>query len=76
MSRGVVVMPTAETVQRFGGALEPLRAAGKLRAFHFQFPPWFVASDRNRAYLDQVRQMFPDDLLAVEFRHHSWLLPA
>jgi uncharacterized protein YecE (DUF72 family) len=73
--RGGVVMPTPEIVQRFSGALEPVREAGKLRALHFQFPPWFVANDRHRDYLGQVRQMFPDDLLAVEFRHRSWLMP-
>ncbi len=73
--RGAVVMPTAEIVQRFSGAVEPLRQARKLRALHFQFPPWFSAHDRNRAYLGQVREMFPDDPLAIEFRHESWLTP-
>ncbi len=71
--QGQAVLPTREIVERFSGAVEPLREAGKLRALHFQFPPWFVATDRNRAYLSQVRERFPDDLLAVEFRHRSWL---
>jgi len=74
-AQGQTVLPTPEIVERFTGALAPLREAGKLRALHFQFPPWFVATDRNRAYLSQVRAMFPDDLLAVEFRHRSWLAP-
>jgi uncharacterized protein YecE (DUF72 family) len=73
--QGSVIKPTAEIAQRFSGALEPLRKAGKLRAVHFQFPPWFFANDQHRDYLGQVRQMFPDDLLSVEFRHQSWLLP-
>jgi uncharacterized protein YecE (DUF72 family) len=73
--QGHPVMPTQETVVRFSSAVEPLRAAGKLRALHFQFPPWFVATDHHRDYLAQVREMFPDDLLAVEFRHRSWLAP-
>lgn len=73
--RGSVIMPTAEIVRRFSGAVAPLRDAGKLRALHFQFPPWFFANDRNREYLGQVREMFPDDLLSIEFRHQSWLLP-
>ena len=72
---GQMILPTQETVERFRGAVEPLRAASKLRALHFQFPPWFVATDRQRDYLAQVRAMFPDDLLAVEFRHRSWLAP-
>ncbi len=74
-AQGQTVPPTREMVERFSGSIEPLRAAGKLRALHFQFPPWFVASDRNRTYLSRVREMFPDDLLAVEFRHRSWLTP-
>lgn len=74
-NQGQVAMPTPEIVGRFSDAIAPLRAAGKLRALHFQFPPWFVATDDNRAYLSHVREMFPDDLLAVEFRHRSWLAP-
>jgi len=74
-NQGQTVLPTREIVERFSGAVEPLRAAGKLRALHFQFPPWFVSTDHNRAYLSQVREMFPDDLLAIEFRHRSWLAP-
>ena len=74
-NQGQMVLPTREIVERFSSAVEPLRAAAKLRALHFQFPPWFVATDHNRAYLSQVREMFPDDLLAVEFRHRSWLTP-
>jgi len=74
-AQGKPVPPSREIVERFSGAVEPLREAGKLRALHFQFPPWFVASDRHRAYLRQVREMFPDDLLAIEFRHRSWLGP-
>lgn len=73
--RGGVVMPTPEITQRFTGALAPIRAAGKLRALHFQFPPWFIANDRHRDYLGRVREMFPDDVLSIEFRHQSWLLP-
>lgn len=72
-AQGQTVPPTREIVERFSGAVEPLRAAGKLRALLFQFPPWFIATERNRDYLAQVREMFPDDLLAVEFRHRSWL---
>ena len=74
-AQGQMVPPTRDIVERFSGAVEPLRAAGKLRALHFQFPPWFVATDRSRSYLSQVREMFPADLLAVEFRHRSWLVP-
>ena len=76
-AQGQCRLPTAEIVAAFSGALEPLREAGKLRALHFQFPPWFVANDRqSRLSRARCAQMFPDDLLAVEFRHHSWLVAA
>ncbi len=65
--------PTDEDFRLFKESIQPLKAAGKLRAVHFQFPPWFTATDRNRQYLEVVREYFPDDLLAVEFRHKSWL---
>jgi uncharacterized protein YecE (DUF72 family) len=33
--------------EAFGASLQPLREAGKLDALAFQFPPWYVHSDRN-----------------------------
>lgn len=57
-------------------ALQPLRAAGKLGALHFQFPPWFVCSAQARDHLDEVRARLTDHLVAVEFRHQSWFQPA
>ncbi len=68
-----VIVPQADTFEYFGASLQPLREAGKLRAIHFQFPPWFTATAENREYLETVRAFFPGDLLAVEFRHRSWL---
>jgi uncharacterized protein YecE (DUF72 family) len=65
--------PTDEDFRLFKESIQPLKDAGKLRAVHFQFPPWFKASDRNKQYLDVVREYLPDDLVAVEFRHKSWL---
>ncbi len=64
--------PTSEIHAQFGASVQPLRDAGKLGALHFQFPPWFTASDANRAYLVSLRGLYPDDLLSVEFRHRSW----
>ncbi|MFO7171394.1 MAG: DUF72 domain-containing protein [Bacillota bacterium] len=62
----------AEVFRRFADAIVPLREAGKLGAIHFQFPPWFVRSPENIRYLAYCREAFPDDLVAVEFRHRSW----
>lgn len=67
--------PEAKTFEVFHQAIQPLRDAGKLRAVHFQFPPWFVESERNREYILTARALFPEDTFAVEFRHRSWFAP-
>lgn len=61
-----------EVFKRFDHAVEPLKEAGKLRALHFQFPPWFVARPEHVEWLHFCRDFFPRDLLAIEFRHRSW----
>jgi uncharacterized protein YecE (DUF72 family) len=58
--------------ERFRSALEPLRAAGKLGAIVFQFPPWFtVGSDQREHVLDCARHL-QSDAIAVEFRNRTW----
>jgi uncharacterized protein YecE (DUF72 family) len=59
--------------EMFRHALDPLRDAAKLGCILFQFPPWFVASEAHEAYIDFCRAQLPDDRLAIEFRHTSWL---
>ena len=71
--RGRVETPRAETFEKFSYSLEPMRACGKLRAVLFQFPPWFRRSPENMEYIVTCKEMLPDDLLTVEFRHRSWL---
>jgi uncharacterized protein YecE (DUF72 family) len=71
--RGAPLTPNAETFQKFGDMLQPLRAAGKLGAVLFQFPPWFQASEEREDYLSGLPEMLPSDTLVVEFRHRSWL---
>jgi uncharacterized protein YecE (DUF72 family) len=71
--RGRVETPRAETFEKFSYSVQPMRECGKLRAVQFQFPPWFRLSDPSFEYIETVREFFPDDLLAVEFRHRSWL---
>ncbi len=73
---GRTIPPTPEVAARFRDALGPLRDAGKLRAVHLQFPPWFTATEAHRDHLRRVRDLLPDDLLSAEFRHRSWLAPA
>ncbi|MGI6368393.1 MAG: DUF72 domain-containing protein [Anaerolineae bacterium] len=67
--------PQAETHAAFSASVQPLRDADKLGALHFQFPPWFVWTGQNLAYLRSLRDLYPDDLLSVEFRHSSWYGP-
>lgn len=63
-----------EVWERFLGALEPLRAAGKLGAILLQFPPWFTISRPNKKYiLSCVERLAPRYQACVEFRHRSWL---
>jgi uncharacterized protein YecE (DUF72 family) len=70
---GAPITPSAETFEKFGAMLRPLRAAHKLGAVLFQFPPWFRASENNEEYLTGLPGMLPDVTLVVEFRHRSWL---
>lgn len=61
--------------QQFSGALDPLRATGKLGLILMQFPPYFVANESNRKYLAESLSLLAPDRAAVEFRHVSWLDP-
>ena len=58
--------------QMFGSALAPLQQAGKLGYILFQFPPWFVCSPENRAYILECQERLADYRLAIQFRHVSW----
>jgi uncharacterized protein YecE (DUF72 family) len=64
--------PNEDVHAQFSTSVQPLRDAGKLEALHFQFPPWFVFGERNVSYLSALRGLYPEDGLAVEFRHRSW----
>jgi uncharacterized protein YecE (DUF72 family) len=54
-------------------ALAPLADAGKLGAVLFQFPPWFVSSAANAAYVRELPRRLPGWTLAVEFRGGGWM---
>ncbi|MEZ5125609.1 MAG: DUF72 domain-containing protein [Thermoleophilia bacterium] len=56
-------------------ALAPLAAAGKLGAVLFQFPPWFVRSRANAAYVSGLPGRLPGWKLAIEFRGGGWMEP-
>lgn len=61
-----------EVFKRFAMSVEPLREAGKLKALHFQFPPWFTCTNESKEWVHFCRDFFAGDLVAVEFRHNSW----
>lgn len=67
--------PTADEESQFAACLEPIRGSGKLRALHYQFPPWFSSSPPNLDRLARIRERHPQDLLIVELRHRSWAQP-
>lgn len=65
----------AELWRRFKEALWPLRAAGKLGAVLFQFPPWLMRNAAGHQHVAHCAEQMDDYLLSVEFRHRSWLSP-
>ncbi|MBH5338326.1 DUF72 domain-containing protein [Streptomyces pactum] len=61
-----------EVWERFSGALEPLREAGRLGALLFQFPPWFAPGARAERALRRCLARTSGWPVAVEFRHPGW----
>jgi uncharacterized protein YecE (DUF72 family) len=68
--------PSEDDFEKFKYQIEPLREKGKLRAIQFQFPPWFKRSPASLEHIEVCREYLREYLMAVEFRHHSWLEPA
>src|ERR1700689_4830022 len=64
---------TDQAWDRFLGALEPLRRAGKLGAILLQFPPWFPLSRANKEYIVACADRAAPDRVCVEFRNHTWM---
>jgi uncharacterized protein YecE (DUF72 family) len=62
----------AELWERFRSALEPLRAAGKLAAVLFQFPPWFIPNRDGYAHVLACAEKLEGTRVAVEFRNKIW----
>lgn len=70
---GRAMTPATETFEKFSTMVQPMRTAGKLGAILFQFPPWFTFSEDRLEYFQTVRELLPQDTIAVEFRHRSWV---
>ncbi|MBB3110617.1 uncharacterized protein YecE (DUF72 family) [Paenibacillus phyllosphaerae] len=60
----------------FLASIEPIRAAGKLSAVLFQYPPWFRCDREHVAQLRAAKARMTDIPCALEFRHQSWYEPA
>lgn len=61
-----------ETFDRYKVRFYPMLVSGKIKTFLFQFPPFFHYSEKNIAYLKQVRKWMGTLPVAIEFRHRSW----
>lgn len=66
-------LPT--TVATFKAAFQDLRDHGQLQAVLLQWPPFFNATRENILYLRQVRKLFGDWPLTVEWRNNTWYQP-
>ncbi|HXW47537.1 MAG TPA: DUF72 domain-containing protein [Streptosporangiaceae bacterium] len=64
-----------EAWNRFLGALDPLRQAGKLGAILLQFPQWFPISRANKDYILSCARRVAPDRVCVEFRNRTWMTP-
>jgi uncharacterized protein YecE (DUF72 family) len=74
--RGRVDRPSRElrglVFREFLGALEPLRATGKLGGILFQLPPYVVWKPVSLDYLEWAHDLLGGDRMLAEFRHRSW----
>lgn len=65
-----------EVFHLFLEAFQAMIHAGKIKAFLFQFPPFFHYSEKNLAYLKNIRNWMHGLPVAIEFRHQSWFREA
>lgn len=50
----------------------PMIREKRIKAFLFQFPPYFHCSQKNVEYLELVSELMGTLPVAIEFRHRSW----
>ncbi len=65
----------AADLARFLGAIEPLRASGRLAAVLLQFPYSFHRTPENLELLDRLLGPFGELPAVIEFRHREWVDP-
>lgn len=81
LRRGAPAAVLDRVWDRFAHAIEPLRAAGRLGAVLFQFPPWFAPGRRTEGAVDghgpektleECAARTAGWPVSVEFRHPAW----
>jgi uncharacterized protein YecE (DUF72 family) len=60
-------------LKEFEDAMAPLAEQGRTGYVLFQFPKWFLPSDKNKDYITWCVENMPNSLLAIEFRNGYWL---
>lgn len=63
----------SELWRRFRSSLTPLRVAGKLGLVLMQYPSWVFPGTQSQDLILKAKEELPEDRLAVEFRHRSWV---
>jgi uncharacterized protein YecE (DUF72 family) len=63
----------AEALRRFGTALEPMRASGRLGLVLFQLPRYVYPSRASFEYLDWVANQLEGIRVGIEFRQQRWM---
>ncbi|SHF16793.1 Uncharacterized conserved protein YecE, DUF72 family [Seinonella peptonophila] len=63
-----------QLIDEYREAILPMKEQGKCQMLLFQFPPWYDCSQKHVRYLRRIRQAFPNDPVAIEFRNQSWFL--
>ncbi|REC33090.1 hypothetical protein CF160_11940 [Enterococcus pseudoavium] len=58
--------------EHFLETLAPMIDSGKLFCFLAQFPAQFKCTKESVAYLETLRELFPDLPVAIELRDYSW----
>lgn len=64
-----------EMFTSFKESIQPVLAAGKLKAVLFQYPPWFECTRENINVLRNAKKTMEEVPVALEFRHQSWFTP-
>lgn len=63
---------TAAMFAAFRASIEPMRAAGKLLAVLFQYPPWFDCTREHVDKLREARARMDGIPCVLEFRNRTW----